>query len=78
MFLKEIILIIENFQSTNTTDVYGNSTKFVKIGSPALIDNLSIIFNKSIQEGAFPDLFKRAKIIPFHKSGSVFFNYFKL
>ena len=52
--------------------MYGNSTKFVKIGSPALIENLSIIFNKSIQEGAFPDLFKLAKIIPIQKSGSVF------
>ena len=35
MFLKEttpheITLIIENSQSTNTTDVYGSSTKFVK------------------------------------------------
>ena len=32
------------------------STKFVKVGSPALIGRFSIMFNKSIQEGAFPDL----------------------
>ena len=77
IFLKEttpheIILIINNLQSTNTNDVYGISTKFVKLGSPALIENLSIIFNKSIQEGTFPDLLKLAKIIPIHKNGSVF------
>ena len=68
----EIILIINNLQSTNTNDVYGISTKFVKLGSPALVENLSIIFYKSIQEGTFPDLLKLAKIIPIHKNGSVF------
>ena len=67
-----LILIINNLQSTNTNDVYGISTKLVKLGSPALVENLSIIFNKSIQEGTFPDLLKLAKIIPIHKNGSVF------
>ena len=77
IFLKEttpheINLIIKNLRSTNTIDVYGISTKFVKLGSPALVENLTIIFNKSIQEGDFPGLFKLAKIVPIHESGTVF------
>ena len=76
LFLKEttpheISLIIQNLQSTNTTDIYGITTKFVKLGSPTLTDNISIIFNKSIEEGVFPDLLKVTKINPFHKNGSV-------
>ena len=54
----EISLIILALPSTNTTDIYGISTKFVKFGCPALGINLSILFNKSINEGTFPDIMK--------------------
>ena len=53
-----------------TQPTYGISTKFVKIASPALENTLSIIYNKSIIEGIFPNAMKLAKIIPFHKGDS--------
>ena len=68
----EISLITQALSSTNSTDIYGISTKFVKSGCPALWINLSILFNKSINEGTFRDIMKLAKIIPIHKNGSFF------
>ena len=40
------------------------------MSATAISPNLSIIFNKSIQEGTFPELYKTAKVIPLHKGGS--------
>ena len=51
----EICLVIHSLKSSNTTDIFGYSTKFVKIASPALVNTLSVIFNNSIMEGIFPD-----------------------
>ena len=47
----EINQIIQSLKSSNTTDVFGISTKFVKIASTALEGTLSLIFNNSIKEG---------------------------
>ena len=65
-------MTIKKLDSTNTTDIYGISTKFVKLASPVIGHILSILFNKSLKEGIFPDVLKLAKIIPIHKSGSLY------
>ena len=67
MFLKEtnpheISLLIQSLKSSNTTDIFGISSKFVKIASLALENTLSLIFNQSLNEGV--------KIIPIHKGDS--------
>ena len=43
-----------------------------KQAGPALSNLLTIIFNKYIKEGIFPDALKVSKILPLHKSDSVF------
>ena len=75
LFLKEttpdeIRLTIKNLKSSHSTDIFGISTKFIKIASPILETSLSSIFNKSIKEGIFPDVMKVAKIIPIYKGNS--------
>ena len=40
------------------------------MSAAAISSNLSIIFNKAIQEGVFPDLYKSSKVIPLFKNGS--------
>ena len=68
----EINLIIQSLKSSNTTDIFGISTKFVKIASTAIEAILASIYNKSINEGIFPDAMKLAKILPIHKGDSKF------
>ena len=66
----EISLVIDSLKSSNASDIYGITSKFVKLGNTAVINNLTIIFNKSLQEGTFPHLIKIAKVIPVFKNDS--------
>ena len=43
----------------------------MKSAGQAISKLLTIIFNKSIKEGVFPESLKTAKVIPLHKGGSV-------
>ena len=77
IFLKEttpheISIIIANFDQNKSSDIYEISPKIIKQAGPALSNLLTIIFNKSIKEGIFPDASKVSKILPLHKSDSVF------
>ena len=67
---EEISNVITNLKDSNSTDIYDLSTKFIKIAAPGISQNLTHIFNKSIQEGVFPNLYKVAKVVPLHKNGS--------
>lgn len=44
---------------------------FIRLCIDALVIPLQIIYNKSLKEGTFPDLWKISHIIPIHKSGSM-------
>ena len=48
----------------------GYTPKIVKACAYVLYEPLSIVYNKSILSGVYPDCFKLAKIIPIYKSGS--------
>ena len=67
---REITLVINSLKSSNTSDIYGITSKFIILSSTAIVNNLSILFNKSLHEGTFPNLFKTAKVIPIFKNGS--------
>ena len=62
----EVLEVIKNLKDSNAKDIYDLSTTFIKLAAPAISSNLSIIFNKSIHEGTFPELFKVAKVTPLH------------
>ena len=66
----EIFLIICSLKDSKSSDIFGITTKFVKLANQAIVSNLSILFNQSIKEGIFPQLFKLAKVIPLFKANS--------
>ena len=53
-------------------DIYGNTTNLVKIGGPVLTQILTFLFNKSLEQGVFPNALKITKIVPIHKGDSMF------
>ena len=65
----EISEIICKLDTTKSGDIYGITPKLVN-WAPCMAKNLSIIFNKSINDGVFPHLLKVAKVIPIHKGDS--------
>ena len=55
LFLKEttphdISILINELNINKSNDIYGISSKFIKLANPILSHLLSIIFNKSIKE----------------------------
>ena len=66
----EVGIIISKLDITKAGDVYGISPKLVKLAGVSFAYNLSIIYNLSMETGIFPQLLKRAKVIPVHKGDS--------
>ena len=75
-FLKEttpdeIVKITNQLDSKKSGDIFNISPEIVKLSNQVVADALSIIFNRCIREGHFPDILKKAKVIPIHKGDSV-------
>lgn len=66
----EIHTIITNLKNSNSFGHDKISNKLIKQISAEISTPLETIFNKSLQEGAFPKTFKHAHIIPIHKQGN--------
>lgn len=66
----EILKLINNLNVNKSTPSSSSSIKFIKISAPVISGILTIIFNKCLSEGAFPELFKIAEVIPVYKAGS--------
>ena len=58
--------------NNKASDIYGISSNFVKLGSTDTAKIISILFNKSLNQGIFPNALKFAKVIPIHKDDSIF------
>jgi hypothetical protein len=74
MYLKsvtenEVFNSIMNLKDTNSTGYDAISSKTLKLASSYILTPLSFIINKSFCLGSFPDPFKKAKVIPIHKTG---------
>ena len=67
---QEASLIIKSLKDSQAQDINGITTYYVKSASRSIAYNLSILFNQTIKEGMFPDMFKLAKIIPVFKNDS--------
>ena len=67
---KEVLQIIESFETKTSTDLKGISPKVFKHLTRNLIECLVHIFNLSLSQGKFIDSFKKAKVIPVHKKKS--------
>ena len=68
----EIDEIIHDLGSNKSGDIYGNTSNIVKLGGPVLTQILTLLFNKSLDQGIFPNALKISKIIPIHKGDSLF------
>ena len=68
----EIEEIIHNLNSNKSGDIYGNTSNLVKLGGPVLIQIMTLLFNKSLDQGIFPSALKVSKIVPIHKGDSLF------
>lgn len=75
-FLKEttpdeVVKITDQLDSKKSSDIYNISPDVVKLSSQVVAAALSIIFNRCVREGHFPDALKLAKVIAIHKGDSV-------
>ena len=66
----EIEEIMMKLDIKKAIDIYGISPKLVKISANVISNPLCIIFNKSFQEGMFPNMLKTANIFPIYKADS--------
>lgn len=64
---KEIKRIILSIKSKESTDVYEVNIEILKKLSDEISYPMSVLINKCLREGCFPDELKIAKIIPIYK-----------
>ena len=64
----EIINIVTNLKDSQALDLYGFTTPIIKQIISSISNPLTIIFNKSIEQGIFPQKLKFAKITPVFKA----------
>ena len=67
----EIVKIINNLNPKKSGDIFRISPEYVISTKQAVAQHLTIIFNRSVREGCFPQAMKTGKIIPLHKGNSV-------
>ena len=64
----EISNLITNLVPKNSGGYDNLSNKLIKKIVPAIVNPLTIIFNKSLMEGVFPDAMKKADVVPLYKA----------
>ena len=65
---NEIMELITDLIPKNSGGYDNVSNKLLKKLLPALVDPLTIIFNKSLIEGIFPEAMKKVDVVPLYKS----------
>ena len=66
----DILSIIESLNSNKSHGWDKLSIKMIKMCDKTLVHPLKLIFRASIQEGVFPDCWKKANVVPIHKKES--------
>ena len=66
----EIRKIIRNLKNKNSSGIDDISNVVIKRLIDSLVEPLSIIFNKSLEKGVFPDRMKIAEVVPLYKGKS--------
>ena len=68
IYINIYIYIIDKNTSKYSTDIFNMNTILFKYINDEISPILSLLFNRCINEGLFPDEFKKAKIKPLYKS----------
>lgn len=64
-----ILKIMKNMKPKSSCGIDKMSLKLLKLGTPHIIEPLTVIINQSLTSGIFPDDLKIAKVIPIFKKG---------
>ena len=64
---QEVRDFLENLDTSKAHGPHHVSPHYLKEGAPALSKPLSTVFNKSLQQGYFPPLWKDGYLTPIHK-----------
>ena len=67
---KKILTLIHGLNSIKAHEHDGISIRMLKPCGPSVIKSLSLLFNKCLRDGVFPDDWKKANVIPVHKKGN--------
>ena len=66
--MREIETLIKDLVPKNSSGHDNLSNKLLKKLLPAMLEPLTILFNKSLSEGVFPEAMKKADVIPLYKA----------
>ena len=66
---KELLIIVKKIKKKKSAGVDGVSQEQLILGAATLAHPLTVIFNKSMEEGSFPECWKEALITPVLKKG---------
>ena len=65
----EILEVINNCKNKYSLDCFGLNYVYLKQIAEIISPKLAEIFNDCVDQGLFPDILKRAKVVPLHKEG---------
>ncbi|KAK9501212.1 hypothetical protein O3M35_011970 [Rhynocoris fuscipes] len=68
---EDIIEIVAGMKGKTSTDYFGFSNLFIKKTIQSFITPLTLLINRCITSGHFPETLKITKIIPVHKKGDL-------
>lgn len=68
---EEVLRALAKLDASKGAGVDGLTPTLLKNCAESIVKPLTILFNRSLNEKTFPGLWKTAKMIPIHKSGSV-------
>ena len=64
---KDISLIIKALDSSKAHGYHNLSIKMIKLCEESIVIPLKIIFEESLKCGVFPEIWKKANVVPVHK-----------
>lgn len=65
----DVLKFVSNLSSSRSEDYYGFSNKVVKDVIDLILEPLTFIFNKILEQGKYPRAFKLTKVTPIFKKG---------
>ena len=68
--VPEVESVIKNLDTNKAVGPDLIHNKVIKAASPIISNSLTLLFNKSLSEGYFPNCWKTAHVTPIHKKGS--------
>ena len=64
---NDILLILKSLDSTKARGCDNLSVRMIKICNESITIPLKIIFDESLKNSVFPEIWKRANVVPLHK-----------